>query len=132
MPIPVSYKKEFREEIVPEYHKLLKENTVSLAIVDYQLQITAFSLKKYLKLLEQQADEDGSLRKQVFKDTASVVSDFFPMVSGPILDDPEKWMKKLAVEPYLTARRFLREYYSQLESGNSIDITGLRTRYYLA
>lgn len=132
MTMPISHKKEFREEIVPEYHKLLQENTVSLAIIDYQLQITAFSLKKYLELLEQQTDEDGSLRRQVFKDTASVVSDFFPMVSGPVLNDPETWMKQLAVEPYLTGRRFLREYYAQLESGKPIDTNGLRTRYNLA
>lgn len=133
----VSYKKEFREEIVPEYRVLLKENTVSLTIVDYQMQIIAFSLKKFLELLPGAQDNEEALKKQVFKDVSSIVSDFFPMVGGnvggygSVLEDAETWFKQLAVEPYLTARRFVREYYAQMESGNPIDCFGLERRFNL-
>ena len=133
----VSFKKEFREEIVPEYRTLLKENTVSLTIVDYQMQIIAFSLKKFMELLPEAQGNEEALRKQVFKDVSSIVSDFFPMVGGnvgrygSVLEDAETWFKQLAVEPYLTARRFVREYYSQLESGNPIDCLGLERRFNL-
>ena len=133
----VSFKKEFREEIVPEYRTLLKENTVSLAIVDYQMQIIAFSLKKYLELLPGAQGNEESLRNQVFKDVSSIVSDFFPIVGGTpggygsVIEDAETWFKQLAVEPYLTARRFVREYYAQMESGNPIDCFGLERRFNL-
>lgn len=133
----VSFKKEFREEIVPEYRTLLKENTVSLTIVDHQMQIIAFSLKKFLELLPKAQGDEDALRKQVFKDVSSIVSDFYPMVGGipgnygSILEDAENWFKQLAVEPYLTARRFVREYYAQLESGNPIDCFGLERRFNL-
>ena len=133
----VSYKKEFREEIVPEYRVLLKENTVSLTIVDYQMQIIAFSLKKFLEFLPGSQENEEALKKQVFKDVSSIVSDFFPMVGsdvgdyGSVLEDAETWFKQLAVEPYLTARRFVREYYAQMESGNPIDCFGLERRFNL-
>ena len=129
MPIPSSFKNEFRNEIVSEYHKLLKGNTVSLAIIDHELEIIAFSMKKYLELIKEYEDSDNTLLNKVFKDTYSVVSDFFPMIGYGEFDNfnisiynvAETWYKQLAVEPFLKAELCVKEYYSQLESGEPIN-----------
>ena len=45
-----SFKRDFIDELADQYRKLLKENTVSLAIIDHQFACVAFSLKKFISL----------------------------------------------------------------------------------
>ena len=128
-----SFKQEFREELVPEYQKLLKENTVSLAILDHEFQIIAFALKKYLEILAgPQPGDRIDIKQQVLKDTFTVVSDFYPMISGEVFDITKSWYDQLAASPDYLAPNFVQDYYAQLDSGEPIDYWSLMDKYGLS
>ncbi len=75
------FKSLFIDEIADQYRQLLKENSVSLAIVDHQMACVAFSLKKLFTLKAMVDDTDDALQDQVFKDSSSIIYQFYP-ISG--------------------------------------------------
>ena len=52
-----SFKKLFIDDLAGHYRLLLKENSVSIAIVDHQLACVAFCIKKYLAFLAMDNDD---------------------------------------------------------------------------
>lgn len=115
-----SFKESFREEIADLYRALLKENTVTLAVIDHQMACVFFSLKKYLTLLAMVKDPDGILKDQVFKDVSSSISEFFPIFLNDAVNDPREWFDKVSARPQFG--ELIVEYYvAQLDDGEEID-----------
>lgn len=114
------FKEVFRERIADLYRILLKENTVSLAVIDHQMACVAFSLRKYYSLLAMVEDPDGVLRNQVFKDASSTISEFYPVFGNDALDDARKWFDKVVAKPPY-AWLIIEYYAAQLECGGDID-----------
>ena len=116
----LSFKSSFIDGIADQYRKLLKENTVNLAIVDHQMACVAFSLKMYNCLLVMTEDPDGKLQDQVFTDASSTISTFYPIFGDEALDTAVSWYNQLVASPE-RAEIFLNYYYGQLETGQPID-----------
>lgn len=116
----LSFKKSFIDGIADQYRELLKENTVTLAIVDHQMACVAFSLKMYQSLLAMTDDSDGKLKDQVFTDTSSTISTFYPIFGNEALDIAKSWFNQLVDSPR-KAEVFLNYYFGQLEAGEPID-----------
>jgi hypothetical protein len=115
-----SFKKDFIDDLADQYRKLLKENTVSLAIIDHQFACVAFSLKKYNSLKAMYNNAEDALKTQIFKDTSSIISEFYPIFGNTALDIASSWYDQLLATTHYT-ESFLNYYYSQLDQGNSID-----------
>lgn len=124
-----SFKKDFIDEIADQYRKLLKENTVSLAIIDHQFACIAFSLKKYISLKAMYNNAEEALKDQIFKDTFSIISEFYPIFGNEAMDIARSWFDQL-LRAHNT-ESFLDYYYGQLEQGNSIDVYRIQHTYYL-
>lgn len=125
-----SFKRAFIDDLAEQYRKLLKENTVNIAIIDHQFACVSFSLKKYNSLKASYNNVDDALRAQVFKDTASIISEFYPIFGNEALDIARSWYNQLLATPHF-AEAFLDYYYTQLEQGNSIDVFKIQHTFYL-
>ena len=124
-----SFKRDFIDELADQYRKLLKENTVSLAIIDHQFACVAFSLKKYISLKAMYNNAEEALKDQIFKDTFSNISEFYPIFRNEAMDIARSWFDQL-LKAHNT-ESFLDYYYGQLELGNSIDVYRIQHKYYL-
>ena len=124
-----SFKRDFIDELADQYRKLLKENTVSLAIIDHQFACIAFSLKKYISLKAMYNNAEEALKNQIFKDTFSIISEFYPIFGNEAMDIARSWFDQL-LRAHNT-ESFLDYYYGQLELGNSIDVYRIQHTYYL-
>lgn len=116
----ISFKQSFIDGIADQYRKLLKENTVNMAIIDHQMACVAFSLKMYQSLLAMTENSDGRLKDQVFTDTSSTISTFYPIFGNEALDIAKSWYQQLIDSPQ-RAEVFLNYYFGQLEAGEPID-----------
>lgn len=125
-----SFKKDFIDEIADQYRKLLKENTVSLAIIDHQFACVAFSLKKYVLLKATYKNAEKALKDQVFRDTYSIIAEFYHIFSDKAREIASSWYDQLLASDYYT-ESFLDYYYGQLEQGNPIDAYKIQHTYYL-
>lgn len=125
-----SFKREFVDDIADQYRKLLKENTVNLAIIDHQFACIAFSLKKYISLKTIYNNEGEALKAQVFKDTSSIISEFYPIFGNEAVDIANNWYNQLLSRAH-HAESFLNYYLGQLEQGNPIDIYRIQHTYHL-
>ena len=115
-----SFKGAFGDEIAALYRLLLKENTVTPAIIDHQMACVAFSLKKYYPLIAMIEDQDGTLQSQVFKDVSSFISQFYPIFGNEALDIARDWFYQIAENSDKT-EAFLSYYYTQLKAGKPVD-----------
>lgn len=126
MKIP-SQKKEFREEIVLMYRELLKENTITLSIIDHQMAILAFSLRKLLNYKANAClpsrEEFTSTKEQIFKDTWSVVNEFYPYIRDEVIDDVKLWYD--TIHRHAAAHALIREYYLLLNNKEIINTMNL-------
>lgn len=116
----LSFKQSFIDGIADQYRRILKENTVNMAIIDHQMACVAFSLKMYQSLLAMTEDPDGRLKDQVFTDTSSTISTFYPIFGNEALDIAKSWYQQLIDSPQ-RAEVFLNYYFGQLEAGEPID-----------
>ncbi len=116
----LSFKKMFIDGIADQYRQLLKENTVSLVIIDHQMACVAFSLKMYQSLLAMTEDPDGKFKDQVFTDASSTIATFYPIFGNEALDIAKNWFNQLVDSPR-KAEVFLNYYFGQIEAGEPID-----------
>lgn len=116
----LSFKNQFIDGIADQYRQLLKENTVTLAIVDHQMACVACSLKLYYSLLAMTEDPDGKLKDLVFTDNSSTISAFYPIFGDEALDIAKSWFNQLVDSPG-KADVFLNYYFGQLEAGGLVD-----------
>ena len=115
-----SFKGSFIDEIASQYRLLLKENTETLAIIDHQLACVAFSLKKYFSLVAMLGEDDDNLRAQVFKDSSSIISQFYPIFGNEALEIARNWYNQFADNMQHT-ESFLQYYEGQLKAGEPVD-----------
>lgn len=115
-----SFKGLFIDQIADHYRKLLKENTVSLAIVDHQLACVAFSLKRLLSMKAMVDDSNDELKSQIFKDASSIIYQFYPISGGDALENTRSWYNQLASDT-TRAEAFLEYYEKALIAGTKID-----------
>lgn len=113
-------KKYLIDGVADQYRAILRENTINPAIIDHQIACVAFSLRQYFSLLTMEKDESGKMKEQVFKDTSSIISQFFPSFQNETLDDARNWFRQIASNPY-HADVFIDYYYGNLSSGRPID-----------
>lgn len=113
-------KKFIIDGIADQYRAILKENTVNPAIIDHQMACVAFSLRQYFSLLSMEKDVNGQLKEQVFKDTSSIISQFFPSFQNETLDDARNWFRQIASNP-IHADIFLDYYYGTITSGQTVN-----------
>lgn len=125
-----SFKKLFIDDLADHYRLLLKENSVSIAIVDHQLACVAFCIKKYLAFLAMDNDCDGLLRDQIFKDVSSIISEFYPLFGDKSLDSPRNWFRQLIANP-INAEAFMEYYYTCLNTGQHIDGWQIQNKFRL-
>lgn len=125
-----SFKRDFIDELADQYRKLLKENTVSLAIIDHQFACVAFSLKKFISLKTNYNNDEEALKNQIFKDTFSIISEFYRIFDNNAMAIARSWFDQLLAIPHHT-ESFLDYYYEQLEQGNSIDVYRMQHTYHL-
>ena len=115
-----SLKSSFLDDIANQYRLLLKENTVTLAIIDHQLACVAFALNRYFTLNAMVKDEKDELKDQVFKDVSSIISQYYPIFGNEAMDIARNWYNQCAANPNNT-ESFLQYYFGQLQAGKSID-----------
>ena len=124
-----SFKRDFIDELADQYRKLLKENTVSLAIIDHQFACVAFSLKKYISLKEKNNNNEEALKNQIFKDTFSIISEFYRIFDNKAMIIARSWFDQLLRAN--NTESFLDYYFGQLEQGNAIDVYRIQHTYHL-
>ena len=124
-----SFKRDFIDELADQYRKLLKENTVSLAIIDHQFACVAFSLKKYISLKEKYNNNEEALKNQIFKDTFSIISEFYRIFDNKAMIIARSWFDQLLKAN--NTESFLDYYFGQLEQGNAIDVYRIQHTYHL-
>lgn len=124
-----SFKRDFIDELADQYRKLLKENTVSLAIIDHQFACVAFSLKKYISLKEKYNNNEEALKNQIFKDTFSIISEFYRIFANKAMIIARSWFDQLLRAN--NTESFLDYYFGQLEQGNAIDVYRIQHTYHL-
>lgn len=124
-----SFKRDFIDELADQYRKLLKENTVSLAIIDHQFACVAFSLKKYISLKEKYNNNEEALKNQIFKDTFSIISEFYRIFDNKAMIIARSWFDQLLRAN--NTESFLDYYFGQLEQGNAIDVYRIQHTYHL-
>lgn len=117
---PQRLKSSFIDELASLYRYLLKENTVSIYIMQHQMACVAFSLKKYYSLLAMMKDPDGKLKQQVFKDTSSIISQYFPIFGNEALDDARNWYNQIVANPF-HSDVFLEYYFGEIAAGEDPD-----------
>lgn len=124
-----SFKRDFIDELADQYRKLLKENTVRLAIIDHQFACVAFSLKKYISLKEKYNNNEEALKNQIFKDTFSIISEFYRIFDNKAMIIARSWFDQLLRAN--NTESFLDYYFGQLEQGNAIDVYRIQHTYHL-
>ena len=124
-----SFKRDFIDELADQYRKLLKENTVSLAIIDHQFACVAFSLKKYISLKEKYNNNEEALKNQIFKDIFSIISEFYRIFDNKAMIIARSWFDQLLRAN--NTESFLDYYFGQLEQGNAIDVYRIQHTYHL-
>ena len=117
---PLRLKSLFVDELASLYRYLLKENTVSIYIMQHQMACVAFSLKKYYSLLAMMKDPDGKLKSQVFKDTSSLISQYYPIFGNEALDDARNWYNQIVANPF-HSDVFLEYYFGCIDAGEDPD-----------
>lgn len=126
-----SQKKIYREEIVSEYRIQLKENTVTLSVIDHQIHILAFSLRKLFNykatVCLPSKEEFISTRDQIFKDTWSIVNEFYPYMKYEAIEDANEWYKEMS--RHEDGKRLVVEYYRSLDSSNGVNSLELFQKY---
>lgn len=124
------FKKLFIDEIADRYRKLLKDNSVYLAIIDHQLACVSYSLRKLFTLKAMMDDPNSSLQEQVFKDTSSIIYQFYPISGGGALEIARNWYNQLASNT-TRAEAFMEYYDKALTSGEQIDGHKVQTLFQL-
>lgn len=124
-----SFKRDFIDELADQYRKLLKENTVSLAIIDHQFACVAFSLKKFILLKTNYNNDEEALKNQIFKDTFSIISEFYRIFDNNAMAIARSWFDQLLRAN--NTESFLDYYFGQLEQGNAIDVYRIQHTYHL-
>ena len=129
-PESLRFKGVFIDDLATLYRTLLMGNTITVTIIVHQIACVAFALKKYYDLLTMIKDPDGSLKSQVFKDTSSLIYEFYPIFGGPALGDAKSWYDELAGTPE-RADAFLEYFYGRIKAGQSINPLETARRYFL-
>lgn len=115
-----SLKSSIIDDIIEQYSKLLKDNTINIAIIDHQISTIAFCLRRYLNYLTMTEDPEHLLMNQLFKDTTSIISQFYPIFGNEALDDAREWFHTI-ISDYHKAEIFVQLFYEALDIGKPID-----------
>lgn len=129
-PETLRFKSLFLDDLSSLYRSLLKENTVNMAVMHHQMACVAFSIKKYYTLLAMMEDADGSLKSQVFKDTFSLIAQYYPIFGNEALDDARNWYNKIVASP-VHSDIFIDYYFGQAESGGEISYPEIMQGFHL-
>ena len=127
-------KESFKREIVADYIKLLKENTVNLYIINHQAEMIAFAYKKYRELVDYGFEDTPQFREDIFDLTWTIISEFYPIVGGNVehaIRDVENIFKAFVEKKLGHPDKYIELYYGALNGNIDINLTDLYAKYCL-